>query len=234
MADIIPPADDTVNKKIHGTRQNVGRPAGDMRPKSLLAKKLQDLFGTQKISVASQIFGCGRTAARGYLTGAVEPPMPIIMRVVERTGCSIEWLLHDRGPMYLDLKAEQHAAEEPIIIPPGGRVGATEDGAAATFGNQGPALSISPQIRYLSVHGRGLLPLAGDGHMLIMGKYRTAREGDIVVAVTTAGVTHIRRYHADEQHVTLAAINPSDPHPFLRIPWSELKEVVPIVGVWFG
>lgn len=72
----------------------------NIKPKTLLSKRLQEIFGSLKLAEISEILGVGREGIRSYLAGDTAPDGPLIAKIVtyarnhtDHKRCTSDWLL---------------------------------------------------------------------------------------------------------------------------------------------
>ncbi len=74
------------------------------------AKRLIEVCGTSKPADIQRKLGISHQAAVNYLAGRL-PNAEILIRISERTSCSIDWLLTDRGKKFLE---ESRSPDTPL------------------------------------------------------------------------------------------------------------------------
>lgn len=64
-------------------------------------ERLIDACGSSKVTEVQDLLGVQYQTARNYLAGRV-PTAEMLLRISERTSCSIDWLLTGRGKKFVD------------------------------------------------------------------------------------------------------------------------------------
>jgi len=219
----------------------LGRPRQDMKPKTALAARLQQILGSvEKFPKISKTMKVSPNSAARYLRGERDPPAEVLARVVAETGCDGHWLLtgEPRNPAVAEFEPEYDIGRQPqalMIFPVVGRAAADDSGGTLVeFEHERKWLRHQKPIGCVEVHGDSLAPLAFHGqHVFIDLTDRTIENGCIVALETTDGRTFVKRWFRRDRVIVLESINPVDPQPPVLLKEKDIRQAYVVIGVWF-